>query len=138
LFAAGSEFYYTEKEAGFIEKTYDECINISVDYGILEKADNVHVIPVDFGWSDLGTWKSIFNHQEKDPDGNYTQGQVYTYDTSDSLIKVSKDKLAVVHGLHNFIVVENEGVLMICNKDQEQMVKKFLNDVKAKGLTDFV
>jgi len=138
LFAAGSEFYYTEKETGFIEKTYDECINISVDYGILEKADNVHVIPVDFGWSDLGTWKSIFNHQEKDPDGNYTQGQVYTYDTSGSLIKVSKDKLAVVHGLHNFIVVENNGVLMICNKDQEQMVKKFLNDVKAKGLTDFV
>lgn len=138
LFAAGSEYYYTEQEAGFIEKTYDACINISVDYGILEKADNVHVIPVDFGWSDLGTWKSIFNHQEKDQHGNYVQGQVYTYDTADSLIKIPREKLAVIQGLQNFIVIEHDGVLMICNKDQEQMVKKFLNDVKAQGLTNYI
>lgn len=138
IFEAGSDYYYSDQEKGFIEKAYSECINISVDYGILEKADNVHVIPVDFGWSDLGTWKSIFDHQEKDENSNYTQGQVFTYDTNNTLIKIPADKLAVVHGLTNFIVVEHDGVLMICNKDQEQMVKKFLNDVKTRGLTNYI
>ena len=138
LFAAGKDIYYTDKENDFILQTYSRCINISVDYGILEKADNVHVIPVDFGWSDLGTWKSVFDHQEKDSNGNYTQGQVFTYDTKDTLIKVPADKITIVQGLTNYIVVEHNGVLMICNKDQEQMVKKFLNDVKARGLTDFI
>ena len=138
LFEAGSDFYYTEKEDSFIEKVYGECMNISVDYGIMEKADNVHVIPVDFGWSDLGTWKSVFNHHQKDENGNYTQGQVFAYGTTNSLIRISPDKLAVVQGLENYMVVEHDGVLMICNKDQEQMVKKFLNDVKDQGLTDYI
>jgi mannose-1-phosphate guanylyltransferase len=113
-------------------------MNISVDYGIMEKADNVYVIPVDFGWSDLGTWKSVFNHQQKDKDGNYIQGQVFAYDTTNTLVKLPNEKLAIVQGLDNYMVIEHEGVLMICHKEQEQMVKKFLNDVKDQGLTDYI
>ncbi len=138
LFEQGKDFYYSEKEKKFIEKAYHDCPNISVDYGIMEKAENVYVIPADFKWSDLGTWKSVYTHQDKDEQGNSTQGQVLCYDTSNSLIKVLPDMLAVVQGLDNYIVIEHNKVLMICNKDQEQMVKNFLNDAKARGFTDYI
>ena len=138
LFAGGSETYYTDQEAEFVKKTYSDCINISIDYGILEKADNVYVMPADIGWTDLGTWKSIDGEQKKDDYGNSLLGEVMTYGTSNSFIKVPKDKIGVVQGLENYIVIMTDDALMICSKDEEQMVKKFLNDIKAKGLTVYV
>lgn len=138
IFQKGAEDYYSEREEAFIEKAYDACINISLDYGILEKADNVHVIPAEFGWTDLGTWKSIDTQQEKDPYGNSLQGTVLAYDTQNSFIKVPKGQIAVVQGLDNYIVIYDEKALMICEKDQEQMVKKFLSDIKEKGYNEFV
>lgn len=138
LFAKGAADYYSEREESFIQQAYDECINISLDYGILEKADNVHVIPAEFGWTDLGTWKSIDSQQEKDPHGNSLQGTVLAYDTQNSFIKVPKGQVAVVQGLENYIVIYDDKALMICEKDQEQMVKKFLGDIKEKGYNDFV
>lgn len=137
-FAEGKDHYYTEGEEDFIEKVYSNCINISIDYGILEKADNVYVMPADIGWTDLGTWKSIDSEHDKDPTANSIQGSVMTYDTKNCFIKVPKDKIGVVQGLDNYIVVMTDDALMICNKDQEQMVKKFLNDIKEKGLTAYV
>lgn len=138
IFADGAEQYYTDKEELFIEQAYDQCMNISLDYGILEKADNVHVIPADFGWTDLGTWKSIDTQQEKDAHGNSLQGRVLTYDTQNSFVKVPQGHIAVVQGLENYIVIQDSKALMICEKDQEQMVKKFLGDIKEKGYNEFV
>ena len=138
LFAEGETQYYTEQEEAFISKVYSNCINISIDYGILEKADNVYVVPADIGWTDLGTWKSIDGEHTKDTAANSIQGSVMTYDTTNCFIKVPKDKIGVVQGLDNYIVVMTDDALMICSKDQEQMVKKFLNDIKEKGLTEYV
>ena len=138
LFADGEAQYYSDREEAFIKKVYSNCINISIDYGILEKADNVYVVPADIGWTDLGTWKSIDSEHPKDTTANSIQGSVMTYDTTNCFIKVPKDKIGVVQGLDNYIVVMTDDALMICDKDQEQMVKKFLNDIKEKGLTEYV
>ncbi len=138
LFEQGNTIYYSQDEESFIQAAYDTCMNISIDYGILEKADNVHVIPVDFGWTDLGTWKSIDSQHEKDVQGNSLQGTVLTYETKDSFIKVPNGQIAVVQGLEGYIVIYDGKALMICQKDQEQMVKKFLGDIKEKGYTEFV
>lgn len=138
LFASGTDSYYSDQEKSFIEKVYHNCTNISIDYGILEKAENVYVMPAEFGWTDLGTWKSIDTQQEKDTHSNSLQGEVLVYDTSNSFIKVADNKMAVVQGLDNYIVVVADDAVMICNKDQEQMVKKFLNDIKEKGLKAYV
>ena len=137
-FAEGKDYYYTEGEEEFIEKVYSNCINISIDYGILEKADNVYVMPADIGWTDLGTWKSIDSEHDKDDTANSIQGSVMTYDTKNCFIKVPQNKIGVVQGLDNYIVVMTDDALMICEKDQEQMVKKFLSDIKEKGLTEYV
>lgn len=138
IFAQGSSDYYTEQEPAFIKEAYGNCINISIDYGILEKADNVYVMPADIGWTDLGTWKSIDGEQQKDEEGNSLQGEVLTYGTKNSFVKIPKDKIGVVQGLDNYMVVMTEDALMICSKEEEQMVKKFLNDIKEKGLTAYV
>ena len=138
LFAEGEAQYYTNQEEAFIRKVYGHCINISIDYGILEKADNVYVMPADIGWTDLGTWKSIDGEHDKDSAANSIQGSVMTYDTTNCFVKVPKNKIGVVQGLDNYIVVMTDDALMICHKDQEQMVKKFLNDIKEKGLTEYV
>ncbi|MEQ9438513.1 MAG: mannose-1-phosphate guanylyltransferase [Cyclobacteriaceae bacterium] len=138
LFASGQGKYYTDQETEFIKKSYHECINISIDYGILEKADNVYVMPADIGWTDLGTWKSIDGEQEKDEFGNSLLGEVLTYNTKNSFVKIPKDKIGVVQGLDNYIVIMTDDALMICSKEEEQMVKKFLNDIKEKGLTAYI
>lgn len=136
--SGGSNTFYSEQEEAFIEKVYNDCISVSIDYGILEKAENVYVMPADFGWTDLGTWKSIDSQQEKDTDGNSIQGQALIYETQNSFVKVTADKLAVIQGLDNYIVIVEKDTVMICDKDKEQMVKKFLNDIKEKGLKEYV
>lgn len=138
LLAEGRSSYYSNQEKLFIKKAYDNCISISIDYGILEKADNVYVMPADLGWTDLGTWKSIDTQQKKDAYGNSIQGQALVYETSNSFIKVANNKLAVVQGLENYIIVVEDDAVMICDKDKEQMVKKFLSDIKEKGLKAYV
>ncbi len=138
LFSEGKEKYYTDEEAAFIRKVYTDCVSVSIDYGILEKAENVYVMPADIGWTDLGTWKSIDGEHDKDSAANSIQGSVMTYDTTNSFIKVPEGKIGVVQGLDNYIIVMTDDALMICSKDQEQMVKKFLGDIKEKGLTEYV
>jgi len=133
LFLKGIEKYNTAGEIDFIDQTYSECRNISIDYGIIEKANNVYVLCSDFGWSDLGTWGSLYENSPKDENSNaLISGDVMTYGTSQCIINLPDDKLAVIQGLKDYIVVESEGILLICNKDDEQKIRQFVNDVKAK------
>jgi mannose-1-phosphate guanylyltransferase len=138
VFSEGKDFYWTSQEAEFISKAYSLCGNVSIDYGIMEKSDNVYVLLADFGWSDLGTWKSLYENMEKNPLGNVIDGNVMLYDSSNCIIKTPKDKLVVAEGLEGYIVAEFDGVLMICRKENEQRVKDFVSDVKAYKDSRFV
>jgi mannose-1-phosphate guanylyltransferase len=139
VFEEGKSEYYTESEKTFIEKAYARCTNISIDYGIMEKAQNVYVIPSEFGWSDLGTWGSLYDNSDKDDIGNVVVGKnVLKYNTTNCIINVPKEKLVVVQGLDDFIVVESDGILLICKKQDEQEIKQMVNDVKARMGEDFV
>ena len=131
IFEEGKNDYWTAQEPFFIQRAYSHSKNISIDYGVMEKSPNVYVLLSDFGWSDLGTWKSLYEFSNKNNFGNVLQGNIMAYDVTNSIIKTPSEKLVVVHGLHDFIVAEYEGVLMICKKEDEQKVKDFVADVKA-------
>ena len=125
--------YNTPGEEVFINETYAVCKNISIDYGVMEKADNVYVLSVDFGWSDLGTWGSLYAIREKDKNQNTVVGNhVMLYDTKNSIVHVPDDKLVVLQGLDDYIVVEQDNVLLICRKEDEQQIRTFVNDVKVE------
>ncbi|WP_419698282.1 mannose-1-phosphate guanylyltransferase [Mucilaginibacter sp. NFX135] len=140
IFAEARPVYNTEEEKNYVHKAYQQCINISIDYGIMEKADNVYVLPSAFGWSDLGTWASIYDLAEKDYVGNVVipSEKVIMYDSSNCMVNVPGEKLVILQGLHNFIVVESNNTLLICPRDQEQNVKQVVADVKAKFGTKFI
>ncbi|MCX7729522.1 MAG: sugar phosphate nucleotidyltransferase, partial [Bacteroidia bacterium] len=127
VFEEGKGIYFTSAEPKFIEKAYSICKNISIDYAILEKADNVYVRASALGWSDIGTWKSLYNHLKKDEKKNAVMGKnVMLYDTGNCLINVPKDKLVVLVGLDDFVVVESNNMLLICKKDKEQEIKNIV------------
>lgn len=133
LFKEGIDRYNTQSEEEFINRTYTNCKNISIDYGIMEKADNVYVLCSDFGWSDLGTWGSLYDKLEKDENQNSVIGEnVFTYDIKNCLVNVPEDKLVVLQGLEDYIVVESDNILLVCKKQDEQKIKQFVNDVKLK------
>ena len=139
IFDEGKQFYNTINEKEFIDRVFPACKNISIDYGIMEKSENVYVYPADFGWSDLGTWGSLYSHLELDEYKNTIQGNnVMMYDSSDNLVKVSDDKLVVLQGLNGYIVVENEGTILVCKKEDEQKIKQFVADLKQNGETERV
>jgi mannose-1-phosphate guanylyltransferase len=130
-FEEGREFYGTKQESKFIGKTYAECRNISIDYGIMEKADNVYVMCTDIGWSDLGTWSSLYEHSALDSKGNFKgSGEIFSYDSRGNIFNISPGKIAVVQGLKDFIVVDADDVLLIIKKEEEQNIKNYLEDVK--------
>lgn len=131
LFSSIVDELGTEREAEAIERVFSECKAISIDYGIMEKADNVYVRCGDFGWSDVGTWGSVYQQSRKDGFANaLSHEQIKTYDTRNSLIYLPKDKVAVVSGLKDYIVVDTEDVLMICPKSDEHSIKSFIEDIK--------
>jgi len=139
LFKDGLRVYNTDNEQAFVNKTYPVCENISIDYGVMEKVQNVYVLASDFGWSDLGTWGSLYSIQEKDSDQNAILGeQVLTYDTKNCIVNVPKDKLVVLQGLDNYIVVEDDGVLLVCKKQDEQKIRQIVDDVRDKKGKEFV
>jgi mannose-1-phosphate guanylyltransferase len=133
-FLEGALHYNTPKESDFINLIYPQCNSISIDYGIMEKADNVHVFAADFGWSDLGTWGSLYTIIDKDYVGNAVvyPNNVMMYDSANCMINTKPEKLIVVEGLHDFIVVDTDEVLMICPKNKEQQIKEIVADVKSK------
>lgn len=140
IFQQGKSFYNTENETRFIADAYVQCTNISIDFGIMEKADNVYVLPADFGWSDLGTWASIYEMAEKDYVGNAVipSEQVIMYDSSNCMVNVPGNKLVILQNLHNYIVVESNNTLLICPRDEEQNVKNIVADVKLKYGNKFI
>lgn len=131
-FRSIEQFYNTDEEQSHIEQIYPECRNISIDFGIMEKATNVYVRCSDFGWSDIGTWNSLYQYSQKDDSGNVINKNCITYNTERCIIKNENDSLTVIEGLKDYIVINSGGVLMICPKDKEQDVKKFVDDVKFK------
>lgn len=134
--------FNTEEEPQAINEIYPACQNISIDYGVMEKAakaSNVFVLGADFGWSDLGTWTSLFEHMAKNDKNNAISGdEVMLYNTEDTVVKVPNDKLVVIQGLKDYIVVDTEDALLICNKKEEQQIRLFVNDIKAQKGGKFV
>lgn len=122
--------FYTADEQRVIDQLYPSCPNISIDYAIMEKSSDVYVRLGSFTWSDLGTWKSLYEQGTKDENENVVLGNVLTYETHHSIIKTPSERLVVVQGLENYIVAEYDNVLLICQKDQEQRIKKFVEDVR--------
>lgn len=132
-FAAGAAVMGTEKEEIFIQDMFPTCPNISIDYGVMEKAQNVCVMPSDFGWSDLGTWGSLYELSTKDENNNVTlHSEAMYYDSRGNVVTLPKGHLAVVQGLENYVVAEANGVLLICQRDAEQQIRQFFMDAEVK------
>lgn len=138
-FDSGKEVYNTEKEIDFINEIYPSCQNISIDYGILEKAPNVYVLCSDFGWSDLGTWGSLYELSPKDENENVTlKCHSQFYNSKQNIITLSEGKLAVIEGLEDYIVAESDEVLLICKKSEEQKIRQMVNDITVRFNGDFI
>ncbi len=139
IFKEGNGVYNTPQESDFIAKAYTNCKNISIDYAIMEKAENVYVRSSIIGWSDLGTWGSLYEHIKQDDNKNAIVGKnVLAYDSKNCIVNVPKDKLVVMQGLDDYIVVESDGILLICKKEDEQQIRTFVNDVKVGKGDKFV
>ena len=133
LFQKGEKLYNTPDEVHFINKTYSECQAISIDYGIMEKAKNVCVLTADFGWSDMGSWTTLYENRPKDEQGNAITGDnILTYNTTNCIVNINSEKIAVLHGLDGYIIAESDDIFMICKREDEDQIKKFVTDVRMK------
>ncbi|WP_452601899.1 mannose-1-phosphate guanylyltransferase [Pontimicrobium sp. MEBiC06410] len=131
LFEKGNAVYNTEFEDDFIRDNYGKAENISVDYAIMEKSNNVYVLPATFDWNDLGTWGSLYDKLDKDDNNNaVVNARILTEGTSGNMIRTQKDKVVVVDGLKDYIIVDKDEVLLIYPKKKEQDIKKVLQKVK--------
>lgn len=140
LYKQGEGLYNTPAEGEFIDRIYQVCRKISIDYGILEKADNVQVYAADFGWSDMGTWSSLYDLRKKDDKLNVVFGNhVKMYDTSKCIVNIPKrNKVVVIQGLDDYIVAENDNVLLICKKSEEQQIRQIVTDIQVDFGREFV
>lgn len=133
IFKDATSSFGTKEETSTVEKTYSECRNISIDYGIMEKADNVYVVCSEFGWSDLGTWGSLYTHVPHNSNGNAGLSKnIKFYQTENTIVSAKNDKLVVVHGLNDYIVVDTDDVLLICKMQDEQQIKNFVNEIQLE------
>jgi mannose-1-phosphate guanylyltransferase len=131
VFAAEKDKFNTSEEAAAIESIYPQCTNISIDFGIMETADNVYVIPASFEWSDLGTWNSAWENMEKDYFQNAVAGDnVMIIDAKNCMVHVPNQKLVLLQGLEDFIIVDTKDVLLVCRKEKEQEIKEYVAEVK--------
>lgn len=135
LFDNEKEHFDTIGEKDAINRIYPQCTNVSIDYAIMEKADNVYVIPSSFGWSDLGTWNSAYENLDKDYLGNaVASDNVIVIDATKCMVSAPHEKLILLQGLDDFIIVDTKDVLMICKKEKEQAIKEYVAEVKrSKG-----
>ena len=121
-------YFYTEKEQEFVNQYFPTCPNISIDYAVMEKSKEVFVYPADFGWSDLGTWGSLYTHLEQDENNNAMVGQnINLVDCKNCVVHTPSERKVVIQGLDNYIIAESDNTLLICKKEEEQIAKKFLN-----------
>ena len=133
LFESGISVYDTTSEAEFISENYVKAENISVDYAIMEKSSNVFVLPATFDWNDLGTWGSLYDKLDKDSEQNAViSAKILSENSTGNLIRTKQGKIVVVEGLTDYIVVENDQVLLIFPKSKEQDIKSILQRVKDK------
>ncbi|HMR91924.1 MAG TPA: mannose-1-phosphate guanylyltransferase [Chitinophagaceae bacterium] len=131
VFAAEKDSFNTPAEKAAIERIYPQCTNISIDFGIMEKAENVYVIPASFAWSDLGTWNSAWENMEKDYFQNAVAGEnTMIVDAKSCVVNVPNDKLVVLQGLEDYIIVDTKDALLICQKSKEQEIKDYVAEVK--------
>lgn len=131
VFMQAEGMYNTPREADVIAELYPQCTNISIDYGIMEKAKNVYSIPAYFGWCDLGTWDSAYDNSEKDYLGNAVYGaNVMIIDANECIIKAPDEKLVVVQGLDRFVLIDTPDVLLVCEREREQQIKEYVAEVK--------
>ena len=137
-FNKGLDLFNTDKETGFINEEYPSLQNISIDYGVMEKAANVYMLVADFGWSDLGTWGSLYDLAEKDENQNVSlKCKTAFYESENNLVSLAGDKLAVIQGLDDYIIAESDNILLICKKSEEQRIKQFVTDVNMKYGDEF-
>lgn len=138
-FRDGAKHYDQPSEKAFIKEAYSQCTNISIDYGVMEKANNVYTIPAQFGWSDIGTWDSLYEVYEHDYLGNAVSGKnVKIYDAAHNMIMVDDKKLVVIQGLDGYCVIDSEDVLLICQKEKEQEIKQITVDLKVADLDRYL
>lgn len=139
LFEELKPIYNTPDEEKQIADIYAICENISIDYGVLEKAENVDVVLSDFGWSDLGTWGSLYTHLSKDDKGNALLGQhIVVSESGGNIVKTPNGKLVAIQGLDNHIVIDTGDILLICPLEEEQKIKQLVNDLKLNNGAQFV
>ena len=139
LFRDDNNVYGTKDEKAFIQNAYISCKNISIDYAVMEKAKNVFVRSSIIGWSDLGTWGSLYDKIKHDKRSNAIVGKnVMLYDSNNCIVQMPKEKLVVIQGLEDYIVAESDGILLICKKSDEQQIRNFVNDVKVQKGEKFV
>lgn len=138
-FKIGKDYFNTAKEQDFIDEMYQSCPNISIDYGIMEKAANVYVLCSDFGWTDLGTWGSLYEMSPKDEDSNVTlKCKSAFYESQDNVVVLERNKLAVIQGLEGYIVAESDNVLLICKREEEQRIRQFVNDTHIRFNDEYI
>jgi mannose-1-phosphate guanylyltransferase len=131
LFAKGMEDYNTPREQQFIQEHYPKAANISIDYAILEKSSEIYVLAATFDWNDLGTWGSLFEKLDKDESNNaVVNANVLAQDAKGNMIRTNKDKIVVLDGINDYIIIDKEDVLLICPKAKEQHIKEILGKVK--------
>ena len=133
VFEQGQEYFGTEREMEYINANFEACPSISIDFAVMEKADNVYVETVDFGWNDLGTWRSLYDHSPKNKDGNVTQNcKALMFNSHNNIVAVKGDKLVVASGLEGYIVADVDDALLIVPMEEEQKIKLYVNEVKSK------
>lgn len=139
-FGDGTGKYGTPEEQAFIDAVYPACENISIDYGVMEKSPDVYVRCGDFGWSDIGTWGSLYQHAAHDGQGNAFGGggHVAAYGTRGTVVNIPAGKVAVVEGLENYLVVEKDNALLICRRENEQNIRNYVEDVKYRFGEEFI
>ena len=131
IFESMRSIYGTEKEQAEIDLRYPECESISIDYAIMEKAEEIFVMPADFGWSDLGTWGSLLVQSHKDLYGNATIGEnIVMIESKNNIVHTLNEKKVVIQGLEGYIVAEEDGILLICKLSEEQRIKQFSGSEK--------
>ena len=132
IFAKGNACFGTEKEQTFINENFCNCQNISIDYGIMEKSQNTYTIPADFGWSDIGTWGSLFSHVKKDDNNNAIKGNVVNVNNKNTIINIENGTEAIVEGLEDYLIAYRDKSLLVCKLKDEQQIKVWVEDLKKK------
>lgn len=130
LFDEGKGIYGTSSEQDFINRKFAECENISIDYGVMERATKRYTIPADFGWSDIGTWGSLYTHAEKDNDANARKGKSVVVDTRNSIVNLEEGVEAIVEGLDGYLVAYRDRSLLVCRLADEQKIKEWVEKIE--------